>query len=90
MRMLGSPHPADCVDSTHIGLNNPENFQKTSRTNSLELSIDKRPTEEGRKGREVVRATRTGGREQGRWKDSPTSKAEPPKSGMQKQKVRTL
>ena len=87
---MDSPRPADCVDSTHIGLNNPENCQKTSRTNSLELSIDKRPTEEGRKGKEVVLATRTGRREQGRWRGSPTGKAEPPKSGMQKQKVRTL
>ena len=32
---------------------------------SPEASIDKRPTEEGRKGREVVLATQTGGREPG-------------------------
>ena len=56
-RMLGSPCPADRSDSTHICLNNPENYQKTSRTDSPEPSIDKRPTEEGRKGREVERAT---------------------------------
>ena len=48
--MLGSPHPADHLDSTHICLNNPENLQKTSRMDSLEPSVDKRPTEEGRKG----------------------------------------
>ena len=30
---------------------------------SLEPSVDERPTEEGRKGGEAVRATRTGGRE---------------------------
>ena len=63
--MLGSPHPADHLDSTHICLNNPENHQKTTRMDSLDPSIDKRPTEEGRKGREAVRATQTGGREPG-------------------------
>ncbi|VFV19765.1 Hypothetical predicted protein [Lynx pardinus] len=30
-----------------------KNCQKTSRTDTLEPSIDKRPTEEGRKGREI-------------------------------------
>ena len=45
---------------------------------SPEPSIDKRPMEEGRKGGEVVRATWTGGREPGRWRDSLPSKAEPP------------
>ena len=50
--MLGSLCPADCLDSTHICLNNPENCQKTSRTDTLEPSVDKRLTEEGRKGRE--------------------------------------
>ena len=54
MRMLGSPRPADCVDSIHIGLNNPENCQKTSRMDSLEPSVDERPMEEGRKDGEVV------------------------------------
>ena len=49
-RMLGSPCPADHLDSTHICLNNPKNCQKTRRTDSLEPSIDKRPMEEGRKG----------------------------------------
>ena len=48
-RMLGSPHPADRLNSTHICLNNPENYKKTSRKDSPEPSIDKRPTEEGRK-----------------------------------------
>ena len=63
---LGSPRPADHLDSTHICLNNPENCQKTSRMDSLEPSLDKRPTEEGRKGREAARATQTGGKELGR------------------------
>ena len=64
--MLGSPCPADRLDSTHTCLNNPQNHQKTSRTDSPGPSIDKRPTEEGRKGREVVRTPRTGRREPGR------------------------
>ena len=49
--MLGSLRPADHLDSTHICLNNPENHQKTSRMDSPEPSIDKKPMEEGRKGR---------------------------------------
>ena len=44
---------------------------------SLELSVDNRPTKEGRKGGEAVRATRTGGREPGPWRGSPLGKAEP-------------
>ena len=48
-RMLGSPSDADHLDSTHICLNNPENWQKTSRMDSLEPNIDKRPMEEDRK-----------------------------------------
>ena len=75
--MLGSPRPADHLDSTHTCLNNPENHQKTSRTDSPEPSIDQRPTEEGRKGGEVVHVTRTGGREPGRWRGSLPGKAEP-------------
>ena len=63
--MLGSLRLADHLDSTHTCLNNPENHQKTSRMDSLEPSIDKRPTEESRKGGEVVHATQTGGREPG-------------------------
>ena len=63
--MLDSPYPADHLDSTHICLKNPENHQKTSRTDSLEPSVDKRPTKEGRKVREVVHATQSGGREPG-------------------------
>ena len=39
--------PADCLDSTHICLNYPENCQKTSRMDSPEPSVDKRPTEVG-------------------------------------------
>ena len=38
---------------------------------SPEPSVDKRPTEEGRKGGEAVCSTRTGGRELWRWKGSP-------------------
>ena len=55
----------------------------------LEPSVDKRPTEEGRKGREAVCATQTGGRELGQWKGSPPGKAEPPKSGLQKRRGQT-
>ena len=64
--MLGSPRPANHFDSTHICLNNTENHQKTSRTDSPEPSVDERPMEEGRKGGEAVHATRSGGRELGR------------------------
>ena len=88
--MLDSPHPADHLDSTHICLNNPENHRKTSRMDSLEPSVNKKPTEEGRKGREAVRATLTGGRESRRWRGSPPSKAEPLKSGLQKRRGPTL
>ena len=56
-RTLGSLHPASHLDSTYTCLNNPENHQKTSRTESPEPSADERPTEEGRKGGEEVRAT---------------------------------
>ena len=82
--MLGSPHPADHLDSTHTCLNNPENHQKTNRMDYLEPSVDKRPTEEGRKGGEAVHATRTGGKEPGQWRGSQPSKAEALKSGLQK------
>ena len=63
--MQGSLHPADHLDSTHICLNNLENRRKTSRMDSLEPRVDKKTMEEGRKGREVVCATRTGGKERG-------------------------
>ena len=86
--MLGSPCPAEHLDSTHICLNNPENHKKTSRTDTPEPSIDEGPMEEGRKGREVVRATRIGGRELGWWRGSLPIKAEPPESGLQKQRGR--
>ena len=77
--MLGSPRPADHLDSTHTCLNNPENCQKTSRMDSLKASADERPTEEGRKGGEAVRATRTGDWHEGAGAEGqPTSKAEPP------------
>ena len=46
-KTLGSPHPADHLDSTHTCLNNPENHQKTKRMDSLEPSVDRSPTEEG-------------------------------------------
>ena len=39
-------------------------FRKT-KLDSLEPSVDERPTEEGRKSREGVRTTRTGRREPG-------------------------
>ena len=87
--MLGSPRPAGRLDTTHISLNNPENHEKTSRMDSLEPSIDKRPMEEGRKGPEVVCATGTGGREPGQWRVSPPGKAEPLKSGLQKWRSQT-
>ena len=69
-------HPADHLDSTYTCLNSPENYQKTSRTESPEPSEDERPTEEGRKGGEAVRATRTGGREPG-WRGGPPAKQSP-------------
>ena len=50
--------------------------EKTSRTDSLEPSVDKRPTEEGGKGREEVLAIWTGGRETEQWRGSPPGKAE--------------
>ena len=68
--------PADHLDSTYSCLNNPENRQKTSRTESREPSADKRPTEEGRKGGEAVRAALTGGRELG-WRGSLPAKQSP-------------
>ena len=74
--MLGSPRPSDHLDSTHTCLNNSENHQKTSRMDSPETSADERPTEEGRKGGEAVRAPRTGGREPG-WRGGPPAKQNP-------------
>ena len=74
--MLGSLRPADHLDSTYTCLNNPENHQKTSRTDSQEPSVDKRPTEEGRKGGEAVPTTRTGGREPG-WRGGLPAKQSP-------------
>ena len=88
--MLVSPHLADHLDSTHICLNNPENHQKTNRMDSQEPSIDKRSTEEDRNGGEVVHATWTGRREPGQWRGSLPGKAEPPKSGLQKQRGQTV
>ena len=69
--MLGSPRPADHLDSTYTCLNNPENRQKTSKMESLVPSADERPTEEGRKGGEAVLAARTGRREPGRRSGPP-------------------
>ena len=71
--MLGSQRLADHLDSTYTCLNNPENRQKTRRTDSLEPSMDERSTEEGRKAGEVVRIPRTGGREPGQ-RGSPMAK----------------
>ena len=68
-------HPADHLDSTYTCLNNPENRQRISRTESLEPSADKRSMEEGRKGGEAVHATRTGGREPGRRGGSPAKQS---------------
>ena len=76
-RTRGSPLPADHLDSTHTCLNNPENHQKTSRMDYPEPSVDKRPTEEGRKGGEAVSATRTAGREPGQWRGSPPARQSP-------------
>ena len=45
---------------------------------SPESSVDERPTEGGRKGREAVHSTQTGGRERGQCRGSPPGKAEPP------------
>ena len=87
--MLGSPLPTDRLDSTQVCLNNPENCQKTNRMDCPEPSIDKSPSEEGRKGREAVLATRTGGKEPEGWRGSMPSKAEPSKSGLQKQRGQT-
>ena len=55
---------------------NRENRQRISRTESLEPNADERPTEEGRKGCEAVRAPRTGGREPGR-RGGPPAKQRP-------------
>ena len=60
---LGSPRPADHLDSPHICLNNPEHCQKTSKMDPPEPSVEKRPMEKGRKGRQVVHATQKGRRE---------------------------
>ena len=85
-RTLGSPHPADHLDSIHTCLNNPENHQKTSRMEFLEPSVDERPMGEGRKGSEAAHTTQTGGREPG-WRGSlPASRA--PESGLQKRRGR--
>ena len=64
------------LDSTHTCLNNPENHQKTSRRDSPEPSVDERPTEEGRKGREAVCITQTGRSEPGQ-RDGPLAKQSP-------------
>ena len=65
----------DHLDSTHTCLNNAENRQKTSRTDSLEASIDERPTEEGRKGGEACTLHGLAGGSQG--EGQPAGKAEP-------------
>ena len=83
--MLGSPCPADRLDSSHICLIYPDNHQETSRMDSLEPSVDERPTEEGWKGREVVCTTCTGRKEPGWWRGSQhTQQGRSPESGLQK------
>ena len=72
--MLGSLCP-DRLDSTNICLNSPENHQKTSRTDSPEPSVDKRPTEEGRKGSVRYTDWREGA---GAVEGQPPDKAEAP------------
>ena len=89
--MLGSPHPAVHLDSTHICLKNPENHKKTSRMDSLEPSVDKRPTKDGRKGGEVVPAMRCtdwweGARAVERQPADPSRQS--PESGFQKRRGR--
>ena len=54
---------------------------------SLEPSADERPTEDGRKGREEVHATRTGGRELEQRGSLPAKQS--PESGWQKRRGRT-
>ena len=66
----------DDLESTHTCLNNPENHQKTCRTDSPQTRVDERPTEEGRKSGEAVRATWTGGREP-EQRGSPPAKQSP-------------
>ena len=67
--------PADHLDSTYTCLNNPENRQRISRTESLESNADERPMEEGRKGGKAMRAPRTGGMEPGRRGGSPAKQS---------------
>ena len=67
--------PADHLGSTYTCLNNPENRQKTSRTESPEPSADERPTEEGMKGGKAVHAPRTGRREPGQRGGSPAKQS---------------
>ena len=56
---------------------------------SPDPSVDKRPMEEGRKGREAVRATQTGRREPERRRGSqPTRQGRAPEFGLQKQRGR--
>ena len=76
--MLGSPRPADHLDSTYTCLNNPENLQRISRMDSLEPSADERPKERlGRAERGwTLQATGTGGREP-EWRGSQPAKQSP-------------
>ena len=74
--MLGSPHPADHLDSTHTCLNNPGNHQKTSRMDSLEPSLDERPRK--RVGRARGDARYTDWQEGAGVKEQPAGQAEPP------------
>ena len=74
--------PADHLDSTYTCLKNPENRQRISGTESPEPSAYERPTEEGRKVGEAVRAPWTGGREPGRRGGSPAKQS--PRVGLAK------
>ena len=56
---------------------------------SPEPSIDKRPTEEGRKGGEVVHTTWTGGEGARAVEGQPTWQGRGPESGLQKWRGRT-
>ena len=71
-RLRRTPYHADRLDSTHICLNNPENFQKTSRMDSLEpahtRSLRKRV---GRAERRCMLYGQSGGNQGGGGGDRP-------------------
>ena len=69
--------PADHLDSIYTCLNNPENRQKSSRTESPEPSADERSTEEGREGRKGREAVHTPRQEGTGQRGGPTGKQSP-------------